>query len=53
MDYLEWILNEENGWDYDVEGDALQGRVVCVGRKKVLQKLDEMKIGIAPRLSEV
>ena len=24
-DYMERIINEENDWDYDVEGDAVEG----------------------------
>ena len=45
MDYLErlWI----------VEGDAVEGPVVCVGREEVLQALNEMKTGKGPDLSEV
>ena len=30
-DYMEWIRNEENDWDHNVEGDAV-GVVVCVSR---------------------
>ena len=39
MDYVEGIMNEENDWDNNVEGDA----VVCVCREEVLQALNEMK----------
>ena len=30
-DYMERIINEENGWNHNVEGDALEGPVACVG----------------------
>ena len=35
--YMEWIMNEENDWDHNVEGDALEVPVVCVSREEVLQ----------------
>ena len=44
-DYMERIMNEENGWDCNVEGDAVEGPVVCVSREEVLQALNEMKAG--------
>ena len=48
-DYMERIMNEENDWDHDVEGDAVEGPVVCVSREeKVLQALMEIKTGKAP-----
>ena len=28
-DYMERIMNEENDWDHNVEGDAVEGSVVC------------------------
>ena len=31
-DYMKRITNEENDWDHDVEGDAVEGPVVCVSR---------------------
>ena len=41
-------MNEENDWDCDVEGDAVEGPVVCVCREEMLQALNEMKMtGIA------
>ena len=52
-DYVERILNEENDWDHNVEGDTVEGPVVCVSREDVLQALNEMKTGNAPRASEV
>ena len=40
-DYMERILNEENDWDHNVEGDVVEGPVVCVSREEVLQALNE------------
>ena len=28
-DYMERIMNEENYWDHNVEGDAVEGPVTC------------------------
>ena len=50
---MERIMNEENDWDQDVEGDAAEGPVVCVSREEVLQALIEMKTGKGPGPSEV
>ena len=36
-DYIERIMNEENDWDHNVEGDAVEGPVVCVCRETVPQ----------------
>ena len=36
-----------------MEGDAVEGTVVCVNREEVLQALDDMKSGKAPGPSEV
>ena len=36
-DYMERIMNEENDWDRNVEGNAEEGPVVCVGREEVVQ----------------
>ena len=47
---MEQIMNEENDWDRNVEGDAEEGPVVCVSREEVLQALNEMK---SPGPSEV
>ena len=52
-DYMERIMNEENDRDSNVEGDAVEGPVVCVSREEVLQALNEMTIGNAPGPSEV
>ena len=46
-------MNEENDWDLNVKGDAVEGPVVCVGREEVLQALNEIKTGIAFGPSEV
>ena len=42
-DDMEWIMNEENDWDHNVEGDAV-GPVYWASREEVLQALNEMKI---------
>ena len=36
-DYKNRIMNEEIDWDHNVEGDAVEGPVVCVCREGVLQ----------------
>ena len=36
-DYMERIMNKENDWDHDMEGDAVEGPVVCVCREEVVQ----------------
>ena len=40
-EYMERIMNEENDWDRNSEGDAVEGPVVCVSREEVLQALNE------------
>ena len=52
-DYMERIMNEENDWDHDVEGDSVEGPVDCVHREEVLQALTEMNTAKAPGLSQV
>ena len=47
-DYMKRIMNEVYDWDRNVEGDAVECPVVCVGREKVQQALNEMKMGEAP-----
>ena len=42
-DYMERIMNEENDWYSNAEGDAVEGPVVCVSRKEALQELNENK----------
>ena len=32
---MERIINEENDWDHNLEGDAVDGAVVYVSRKEV------------------
>ena len=53
LDYMEQIMNEENDWDHNVEGDAVEGPIVCVSRQDVLLALDEMKTGNACGPSEL
>ena len=50
---MEGVMNKENDRDYNVEGDAVEGPVVCVSREELLQALNEMKKGKAPEPSEV
>ena len=45
MDYMERIMREENDWDNNVEGDAVEGSVHYVSREEVLQALNEVKTG--------
>ena len=52
-DYIEGFMNEEFVLDHSVEGDTVEGPVVCVSREEVLQALTEMKAGKAPEPSEV
>ena len=40
-DYMERIINAENDWDHNEEGDAAEDPVVCVSREEVLQALNE------------
>ena len=50
---MQRIMNEEKDSDYNVEGDAVEGPVVCVGREEVLQALNDVKRGKAPGSSDV
>ena len=34
-DYMERIMNEDSDWDHYVEGDAVEGPVVCVSREEM------------------
>ena len=43
-DYMERIMNEENHWDCNVEGDAVEGPVVYVCREDVLQAPSEVSL---------
>ena len=45
---MDKILIEEIDWDHNVEGDAVEVLVVCVGREEVLQTLNEMKAPKTP-----
>ena len=36
---MERIMNEENDWDHNVDGGAVEGPVVCVGREEVLHQM--------------
>ena len=40
---MQRIMNEENDWDHSVEGDAVEGPIVCASIEEVLQVLNEMK----------
>ena len=51
-DHIERIINKVNDLDHNVEGDAVEGPVVCVSREDVLQALHEIKTGKAPGPSE-
>ena len=44
---MERIMSEENDWDHNMEGDAVDGPVVCVSREEVLQALNVRKTGKA------
>ena len=50
---MERIMNEENDWDHNVEGDAVEGPVVCVSREDRLQTVNEIKTGKISGPSEV
>ena len=34
MDYMEKIMNDEKYWDRNVEGEAVEGPVVCVCNRR-------------------
>ena len=36
-------MTEENDWDHNVEGDAVEGPVQCVCRDDVVKALNEIK----------
>ena len=40
-DYMEKIMNEDNDWEHNVEGYAVEDPVVCVNREEVLHALNE------------
>ena len=41
QDYMERIINEQNDWDHNVDGDAVEGPLVCVSREEMVQVLNE------------
>ena len=45
-------MNKENDWDHNIEGNTVEGPVVCVCGEKVLKALNEMKTGKAAGPSE-
>ena len=45
-------MNRKNDCYYNAEGDAAKCPVVCISRDKVIQVLNEMKIGKALRPSD-
>ena len=45
-------MNEENDWDNNVEGGAIEGSAVCVCIQEVLHALNEMETVKAPGCSE-
>ena len=50
---MQRVMNEENDLDRNVEGDGVEGPVVCVSREDVLQVLNKVKTGRAPGPSDV
>ena len=36
---MERIMNEKNDWGHNLEGDAVEGPVGCVGREEVEEVL--------------
>ena len=50
---MERVMKKENDWDHNVEGDAVEGPVVCVSIEEVLLALNEMKKGKVTGPSEV
>ena len=54
-DYMEGVMNEENDFVHSVKGDAVEDKVVCVGREVVVvvQALNKVQTGKARRPSEV
>ena len=50
---MERIMNDENDWDRNVEGDAVKGPVVCVSREEVLQALNRKSPWTFRRITRV
>ena len=42
-DYMRRIMHEENDWDRNVDGNAVEGRVVCVNTDELLQAIKKLK----------
>ena len=51
--YMERIINKKDDWDHNVYAGAVECPVVCAIRVEVLQALNEIKTGKAPRNAEV
>ena len=51
--YMERVLSDENDWDHNVEGDAVEGPVICISREEVFRALNEMQTGKAHGPSKV
>ena len=41
---MKQITNKENDWDHNVEGDAVEGPIDCIGRDKLVQALKEIRM---------
>ena len=39
-DYMERIMNEEDDWDHNVEGDTVEGPVICARKEEVPRALN-------------
>ena len=52
-DYMERMMNEENYSDHYVEGDAVEGPLVCVIKCEVVQASNKLKTSKAHWLSDV
>ena len=42
-DYMERIMNKDNHWDHNVEGDTVEDQVACVSRDMAVQALNGIK----------
>ena len=51
--HMERIMNEEKGWDQNVEADLLEGPVERVSREEVVKAIRKMKAGKAAGPSQV
>ena len=40
---MERTMKEGNDWDHNVEGDVVEGAVVCVSRGEVVQTINKIK----------